>query len=241
MAATLTSKRITARDEAEAVELAFAEGWSDGLPVVPPTEARGPGHAGGGPARARTARSPSSPTAAVAHHGREGRDQRGHGRLPAGVHAGGRGGGRGDRRPPLELPRPGHLHGRRRRADDRQRADRPRARHQRRRQPVRAGLARQPHHRPCRAPGHAQRVRLDARAARPRHARPSRQALVRDRRERGGEPVDAAARRARLPARAEHGDRDRLRRRRASSTTSSRTPPRASSPRWPTTCGSPAS
>ena len=40
MAATLTSKRITARDEAEAVELAFTRGWSDGLPVVPPTEAR---------------------------------------------------------------------------------------------------------------------------------------------------------------------------------------------------------
>jgi hypothetical protein len=40
MAATLTSKRFTARDEAEAVELAFTRGWSDGLPVVPPTEAR---------------------------------------------------------------------------------------------------------------------------------------------------------------------------------------------------------
>ena len=40
MAATLTSKRFTARDEAEAVELAFTRGWSDGLPVVPATEAR---------------------------------------------------------------------------------------------------------------------------------------------------------------------------------------------------------
>ncbi len=40
MAATLTSKRFTARDEADAIEMAFDKGWSDGLPVVPPTEAR---------------------------------------------------------------------------------------------------------------------------------------------------------------------------------------------------------
>jgi len=39
-AATLTSKRFTAQDEADAIEQAFAKGWSDGLPVVPPTEAR---------------------------------------------------------------------------------------------------------------------------------------------------------------------------------------------------------
>jgi hypothetical protein len=38
--ATLTSKRITARDESDAIEQAFAHGWSDGLPVVPPTEER---------------------------------------------------------------------------------------------------------------------------------------------------------------------------------------------------------
>jgi hypothetical protein len=40
MAATLTSKRFTARDDADAIEMAFDKGWSDGLPVVPPTEAR---------------------------------------------------------------------------------------------------------------------------------------------------------------------------------------------------------
>ncbi|HET7340803.1 MAG TPA: hypothetical protein VFL90_05020 [Methylomirabilota bacterium] len=40
MAATLTSKRLTVRDETEAIELAYERGWSDGLPVVPPTEAR---------------------------------------------------------------------------------------------------------------------------------------------------------------------------------------------------------
>src|SRR5438067_6232725 len=38
--ATLTSKRLTVRDEADAIEPAYDRGWSDGLPVVPPTEAR---------------------------------------------------------------------------------------------------------------------------------------------------------------------------------------------------------
>jgi hypothetical protein len=40
MAVTLTSKRFSARDESDAIEMAFDKGWSDGLPVVPPTEAR---------------------------------------------------------------------------------------------------------------------------------------------------------------------------------------------------------
>src|SRR5690242_18915025 len=40
MTATLTSKRFSARDDADAMEMAFDKGWSDGLPVVPPTEAR---------------------------------------------------------------------------------------------------------------------------------------------------------------------------------------------------------
>ena len=40
MPASLTSKRVRATDDAEAVELCFARGWTDGLPVVPPTPAR---------------------------------------------------------------------------------------------------------------------------------------------------------------------------------------------------------
>jgi hypothetical protein len=39
-AATLTSRRHPAADEAEAIELCFARGWTDGLPVVPPTPDR---------------------------------------------------------------------------------------------------------------------------------------------------------------------------------------------------------
>jgi len=40
MAATLLSKRFTVGDESDAIELAFDKGWSDGLPIVAPTEAR---------------------------------------------------------------------------------------------------------------------------------------------------------------------------------------------------------
>jgi hypothetical protein len=40
MPGALTSKRYTANDLAEAIELCFDKGWADGLPVVPPTEAR---------------------------------------------------------------------------------------------------------------------------------------------------------------------------------------------------------
>lgn len=40
MAVALTSQRYQARDVAEAIELCFARGWSDGLPVIPPTEDR---------------------------------------------------------------------------------------------------------------------------------------------------------------------------------------------------------
>ena len=40
MPAALTSKRHQVEDPADAVEFCFRQGWSDGLPVVPPTEAR---------------------------------------------------------------------------------------------------------------------------------------------------------------------------------------------------------
>jgi hypothetical protein len=40
MAAELVSRRYAVEDPADAVELCFDRGWTDGLPVVPPTEAR---------------------------------------------------------------------------------------------------------------------------------------------------------------------------------------------------------
>src|SRR5437763_1991575 len=39
MPATLTSRRYTVNDAAGAIDLCFEKGWTDGLPVVPPTEA----------------------------------------------------------------------------------------------------------------------------------------------------------------------------------------------------------
>src|SRR3989441_1478413 len=38
MPATLTSKRYTVEDAAQALDLCFEKGWTDGLPVIPPTE-----------------------------------------------------------------------------------------------------------------------------------------------------------------------------------------------------------
>jgi len=40
MSATLTSKRHTVHDLGDAIEFCFAQGWTDGLPVVPPTADR---------------------------------------------------------------------------------------------------------------------------------------------------------------------------------------------------------
>ena len=40
MTTSLTSQRHAVADPAEAIELCFEKGWTDGLPVVPPTEAR---------------------------------------------------------------------------------------------------------------------------------------------------------------------------------------------------------
>ncbi|PYN26442.1 MAG: hypothetical protein DMD99_05565 [Candidatus Rokuibacteriota bacterium] len=40
MAATLTSKRYQVPDVADAIEFCFQQGWTDGLPVVPPTPDR---------------------------------------------------------------------------------------------------------------------------------------------------------------------------------------------------------
>src|SRR2546426_9956039 len=40
MSATLTSKRHTVHDLGDAIEFCFAQGWTDGLPVVPPTTDR---------------------------------------------------------------------------------------------------------------------------------------------------------------------------------------------------------
>jgi hypothetical protein len=40
MAATLVSRRVRVQDDADLIEFCYQQGWSDGLPVVPPTEPR---------------------------------------------------------------------------------------------------------------------------------------------------------------------------------------------------------
>jgi hypothetical protein len=40
MSTALSSRRHRVADLAEAIELCYAKGWSDGLPVVPPTPDR---------------------------------------------------------------------------------------------------------------------------------------------------------------------------------------------------------
>src|SRR3989442_12565485 len=40
MPVTLTSKRYQVQDAADAIEFCFQQGWTDGLPVVPPTPDR---------------------------------------------------------------------------------------------------------------------------------------------------------------------------------------------------------
>ena len=42
MPGTLTSKRFKVEDLAAAVDFCYTRGWTDGLPVVPPTGGDGP-------------------------------------------------------------------------------------------------------------------------------------------------------------------------------------------------------
>ena len=84
----LASRRIELAPLADPVEACYERGWSDGLPVVPPTEERVLEMLDG------TARSPREvigldSAESRRMHGREGRDQRGDGGLPAGIYAGG--------------------------------------------------------------------------------------------------------------------------------------------------------
>ena len=63
-------------------ELCFSRGWSDGLPVVPSDPGAGAAHAQGHDARSAGGRR-RDPAEQCVVHGREGRDQRGHGGLQA--------------------------------------------------------------------------------------------------------------------------------------------------------------
>ena len=106
----------------------FDRGWTDGLPVVPPTEARVLRMLTGttGPRR-RSSRS-CRPTSS--RHRREGGDQRGDGRLPARVPAVGAGRGRGGVHRRVQHPRRARHDDAGRAGDRLQRAGHPRDRHE---------------------------------------------------------------------------------------------------------------
>ena len=206
MPTALASHRHQVADLAEAIELCYAKGWTDGLPVVPPT----PDRVEAMLAAARLA--PDHQVTYVAHRAVSVTAEK---VAINAVMAGCRPEympvvvaaveGIGDPRWSYHGPGtstagagvllivngPGGAG----------------AGRERRRQPLRTGLAVEPHDRARRAPGDAERLRLAARHPRPGDARPPRKALLRDRRERGREPVAAAPRGAGLPAGPEHGHR----------------------------------
>ena len=92
----LKSRRIELGGDEDEQEAMFERGWTDGLPLVPPTEERVLRMLDGTAATRRRWSAWSRPTSPL--HGREDRDQRGDGRLQAGIPAGRAGGGRGGAR-----------------------------------------------------------------------------------------------------------------------------------------------
>ena len=131
--------------------------------------------------------------------GRAHRDQRGHGGLRARISAGADRGGRSGRRARSSICRASRRRPiPRRRVAHRQRPDRADARRQRRRQLPGAGHVGERDARPRAAARAAEHRRRAAGRDGPRDARPAGQVHVLLRRERGGEPVGAAARRARI-------------------------------------------
>ena len=104
----------TSADAEDEIEAMFERGWTDGLPVVPPTERAGAAHARPAPTRDPQEVVAVVPPDLVDVHGREGRDQRRDGGLPARVPAGGARRGRGGLHRRVQHARPArHDHVRR--------------------------------------------------------------------------------------------------------------------------------
>ena len=145
-ASKLAARRVRMPADLDPFEFLDQQGMTDGLPVVPPTEervarmlagtSRQPGRRGG-----RRAAEPG------AGHGGEGRHQRRHGRLQAGISAGGDRRRRGGVHRRLQPARRAGHDVLRRAARHRQRTHPPRDRAQLRQERLRAGNARQRHHR----------------------------------------------------------------------------------------------
>ena len=155
----LGSRRHAVRDLADAIEFCFQQGWTRRLARRPAHRGARAGDAGGGRAR------PEHEIGYVAHRAVSVTAEKvainavmagcKPEYMPVVVAAVE---GIGD--PHWGYHGPGTSTGGAGRAHDRQRPDRARARHQRRRQPLRAGLARERDDRPRGPAGHAQRLRL---------------------------------------------------------------------------------
>ena len=207
----------------------FARGWTDGLPVVAADDERVARMLAG------TTRAPDDvvavdPARPRRVHGREGRGQRGDGRLPARVPARSCSPRSKPRAPTSSTctacsPRRGS----RARSSIVNGPIARRDRHELGRQRARAGQPRQRDDRARAATRHPQRRRRPARRGRPRHARQSRQVHVLLRRGRSRLAVGAAARRARHRARHHRPSRCSRPKACAASSTSSRANPS----RWP--------
>ena len=100
----LRSRRVEIADLEDEMEAMFDRGWTDGLPVVPPTEARVLRDAGGHDPSARRGRGRRAARPRAGHR-REGGHQRGDGRLQARVPAGGAGLRRGGLHRRVQHPR----------------------------------------------------------------------------------------------------------------------------------------
>ena len=173
----LRSRRVELAELEDDIEAMFTRGWTDGLPVVPPTEERvlrhARGHdAGAGRDRRHRAARPRR------RHGREGRHRRRDGGLPARVPAVGAHRGRGDLHRRVQHPRRAGDDDAGRPGDHRQRTGHPSDRDERRRQRARPGQPGQPDDRPGGAARRAQRRRRPAGRRRPGRPRQPGQAVV---------------------------------------------------------------
>ena len=187
----------------------FERGWSDGLPVIPPTRERVDAMLGGRDPSRLAGRGASGDGRGDA---RAGRIVCGARRLPARVLPGRRRGRAGGARAGLQSQRPGRHHAAGGTAGDPQRPGATLARPQQLDRSARTGTARKPDDRTRAATVDQPHRRRLPRQARPRDARSSRQDRLLHGRERGGQPVGAAVGPARLRARHIGRDGGRLRR-----------------------------
>ena len=187
-------------------DFATEQGWSDGMPLYVPTEEKVAKFVETvrGDNRPDPARAAAPGRADAAEHG----GQRGDGRLQAGILPGGDGGAARRARPRVQSARHAGDDALLRARGHGERADPPPARHQLRLQLLRPGLAAQRHDRPRARPDAAQHRRRQARRDGPLDPGQSRQVHLLLRRERGGEPLDALPRAARLCAERQRGDGD---------------------------------